>query len=562
MPPRLAIQEQDGSGPIRTFDASFTMGRSEDCEYPVPLPIVSRRHTTVELDSQGWLVRDLGSANGTYLDGKRVRDARLEGEHVLKLGNRGPAFTVSLVDTAAASSGRDAPASRPAPSRRADRLASPTSITEASAATSVETPGPAERSTAARGPEPPAGRRGANEGRSLSEYMEHYFGESGQPAGEHTQMIRQAYQVVEQKKRVRFIYILAALGVVVVLVGGYAIYQRMERAELETLALEAFEDVRRQNASILQAQNAIALKAGEPDATLQDIIRDLQQTRERQLDRYDNFVEELGYRRAPTAEERAIYRVARIFNESEIQSAIPADFIRSVRDTIAIWQSSNRFQRAVERANRLGYTPMIVETFRKYGLPPEFFYLSMQESNFNERAIGPRTRWGIAKGMWQFIPSTGEAYGLAIGPRDDLRSFDPQDDRFDPAKATDAAARYLLEIHSQLSGASSLLAMASYNWGERRVVPRLQDMLAENGITDETDEVSDRSYWAFYKKYGRIMPDETKGYVARIFAAAVIGQDPQLWGYDMENPLLPYLEGGASVDTTPRAAEAEADGDL
>jgi len=37
------------------------------------------------------------------------------------------------------------------------------------------------------------------------------------------------------------------------------------------------------------------------------------------------------------------------------------------------------------------------------------------------------------------------------------------------------------------------------------------------------------------------MPDETKGYVMNIFAAAVIGQNPRFFGIDMDNPLSKYL---------------------
>src|SRR5690606_18458169 len=156
---------------------------------------------------------------------------------------------------------------------------------------------------------------------------------------------------------------------------------------------------------------------------------------------------------------------------------------------------------------------------------------------------GPRTRWGIAKGMWQFIPETGRAYGLVVGPREEQRVYDPQDERHDVPAATDAAARYLLEIYGQLAQASGLLAMASYNWGERRVVGRLQELLA--GIPDDPQA---RSYWRFLTEYSERMPDETKDYVLKIFAAAVIGQDPRLFGFDFDNPLATYIEAEARPD--------------
>ena len=46
----------------------------------------------------------------------------------------------------------------------------------------------------------------------------------------------------------------------------------------------------------------------------------------------------------------------------------------------------------------------------------QFFYLALQESNFDAYTSGPPTRSGIAKGMCQFVPPTAMKYGLRIGP--------------------------------------------------------------------------------------------------------------------------------------------------
>ena len=241
--------------------------------------------------------------------------------------------------------------------------------------------------------------------------------------------------------------------------------------------------------------------------------------------------------------------MARIFNESEFE--IPAGFVREVRREIQnYWLSPagrGRFENDVKRAEQNGYTPVIVETMRRYGLPPEFFYLALQESNFNFRAVGPATRWGIAKGMWQFIPSTGSRYGLVIGPRADVRTFDPQDERHDFHKATEAAAKYLLYIYSTPAQASGLLVMASYNWGEHRVIKKLEDLPTSQSAIDAvleglSQDQDTRNYWRFLVEYEDRMPEETKGYVLKIFSAAVIGQDPRHYGFDFDNPLKPYLE--------------------
>ena len=94
--------------------------------------------------------------------------------------------------------------------------------------------------------------------------------------------------------------------------------------------------------------------------------------------------------------------------------------------------------------------------------------------------------------------------------------------------------------------------MASYNWGEHRVVGKLKSLI-ETG--DMAGEVASRSYWRFYTQYGDRMPEETKDYVARIFAASVIGENPSLFGFDeLKNPLRDYL--ATSEPRTPRSSDA------
>ena len=93
-----------------------------------------------------------------------------------------------------------------------------------------------------------------------------------------------------------------------------------------------------------------------------------------------------------------------------------SEYIREVHTYIRKWQTSGRFVRAAKLAQDTGYTRAIVEELLKQSLAPQFFYLAMQESDFEPFRSGPPTRWGIAKGMWQFIPETGARYGLKIGP--------------------------------------------------------------------------------------------------------------------------------------------------
>ena len=65
----------------------MVVGRARDCELRVPLPCVSRRHCRLEIDGRGTVwVRDLGSLNGTWVNGRRVERARLGAGDRLRIG--------------------------------------------------------------------------------------------------------------------------------------------------------------------------------------------------------------------------------------------------------------------------------------------------------------------------------------------------------------------------------------------------------------------------------------------------------------------------------------------
>jgi hypothetical protein len=53
---------------------STTIGRSTECDCMVTHPSVSRRHAELRRAGEHWLLRDLGSRNGTRLNGTRVTE--------------------------------------------------------------------------------------------------------------------------------------------------------------------------------------------------------------------------------------------------------------------------------------------------------------------------------------------------------------------------------------------------------------------------------------------------------------------------------------------------------
>jgi hypothetical protein len=63
--PALALPESE---------RRVTLGRSRDCDCVLDEPSVSRRHAELRREAGRWLLRDLGSRNGTRVNGVRLLD--------------------------------------------------------------------------------------------------------------------------------------------------------------------------------------------------------------------------------------------------------------------------------------------------------------------------------------------------------------------------------------------------------------------------------------------------------------------------------------------------------
>lgn len=159
----------------------------------------------------------------------------------------------------------------------------------------------------------------------------------------------------------------------------------------------------------------------------------------------------------------------------------------------------DRFEMWLGRLER--HRPMVERIFTEFNLPVDLVFLSLVESGFSTNAVS-RAK---AVGPWQFIKSTAKAY--------DLRVDNWIDERRDPVKSTIAAARYLRDLY-QLFG-SWPLAMAAYNAGERKVGRALVRAQADD-FWDLTDT--------------KLLKRETKEYVPRFLAAALIAKDPARFG--------------------------------
>jgi hypothetical protein len=479
--PPLHVRTPDGRR--FQFSQAFHVGRGDDCEVQLDDAHVSRKHVLVSPHDGRWSFRDLQSANGLFVNDERVSGAAIDQRVQVRLGGTdGPLLVLELT-----------PAARP--------IARPSLPTAAA-------PGPVEESEL------------------LANYAERYFGSAGagERFGQRTMMIRKAFQKVQKKQKRTYGWIIAALAIAGIVAGGYAYYGYRQSLRQQALAEEMFYAMKALDVDIANVE-LLMTKAGNTEN--RDQVKRYQDRRREMEANYDQFLSGLRvYGRDLTEEERLILRVTRLFGECELVA--PREYLSEVLSYVRRWQSTGRYVRALKLAQEKGYVRRIAEEFINRNLPPQFFYLAMQESDFEPYRSGPITSYGYAKGMWQFIPETGQRYGLTIGPLARFPNPDPADDRSNWEKATIAAARYIKDIYATDAQASGLLVMASYNWGERRVVNLIRKMPANP---------RDRNFWKLLENYRNQVPDETYNYVFYIVAAAVIGENPRLFGFPFDNPL-------------------------
>lgn len=156
----------------------------------------------------------------------------------------------------------------------------------------------------------------------------------------------------------------------------------------------------------------------------------------------------------------------------------------------------------IKLANR--YFPVIEPILAKHGIPEDFKYLSVAESNLR-MAVSPAG----AKGLWQFMEASGKAYGLEINSE--------IDERYHVEKSTEAACKFILHLKKRFG--TWTMAAAAYNMGETILNKRIEDQRANT-------------------YYDLNLNEETSRYVFRIIAIKEIMQDPEKFGFFVEEDHL------------------------
>jgi len=97
-PPRLrGLQVPGYPEPIPLTGDELSLGRLTENDVCLPgdvFPSVSQRHARIERREDGLWIEDLGSKNGTFVNGQKIERERISPGDILQLGSIGPKFVV------------------------------------------------------------------------------------------------------------------------------------------------------------------------------------------------------------------------------------------------------------------------------------------------------------------------------------------------------------------------------------------------------------------------------------------------------------------------------------
>jgi membrane-bound lytic murein transglycosylase D len=166
----------------------------------------------------------------------------------------------------------------------------------------------------------------------------------------------------------------------------------------------------------------------------------------------------------------------------------------------------------------------VLNRVEQAGFPTEIALLPAVESGFQPHVYSPNG----AAGLWQFMPATGQSLGLHSDWWFDKRRTVRQ--------STDAAMRYLAELHQRFDG-DWLHALAAYNAGTGTVKRAIRKNRQRGLPTD---------FWSLD------LPGETDMYVPRLLALAQIVSDPAAHRLALptilDTPYFAMVDTGGQID--------------
>ncbi len=89
----IRLPEHTAPWRVALADAELLVGRGEDCELCLPLESVSRSHACIRFENEEYVVEDLNSTNGTFVNNVRVRQCTLRHNDQIRVGEALILFT-------------------------------------------------------------------------------------------------------------------------------------------------------------------------------------------------------------------------------------------------------------------------------------------------------------------------------------------------------------------------------------------------------------------------------------------------------------------------------------
>ena len=97
-PPKLKVTVESGTAQASefVFENWFRIGRHTHCQIQLISPEVSRHHADVFIDGGAWWIQDLESANGVFVEGRKIDKFQISGTTRVRLGRAGPVLTLAF----------------------------------------------------------------------------------------------------------------------------------------------------------------------------------------------------------------------------------------------------------------------------------------------------------------------------------------------------------------------------------------------------------------------------------------------------------------------------------
>jgi pSer/pThr/pTyr-binding forkhead associated (FHA) protein len=202
-------------------------------------------------------------------------------------------------------------------------------------------------------------------------------------------------------------------------------------------------------------------------------------------------------------------QVRRITIDLGLDDQVPEGFVESVWGYVReSMQYRGKFQATLDRSP--GIHPLMKRTLAEAHLPEVFCYVAWVESDL----VPDTLSHAGALGLWQFMPTTAREKGLRVGP--------DVDERTDVAKSTRAAASVIAGLLKTFGPEQFMCALASYNRGDagvRKAMMKIEDPMLE----------SSKKFWYLVEQ--KLLPKETSEYVPRIIATRIMAEDPVRFGF-------------------------------